>query len=107
MVSQALLSLYKMNNFIFQIVTVVWTIVHWAPLSMGCSRQECWNRLPFPSPGGLSNPGIEPTSLASPALAGGFFTTSATWEAQIGYDIVSVLEWNWGGGGCVCVCVCL
>ena len=72
---------------------------------MGCSRQECWNMLPFPSPGGLSNPGIEPTSLASPALAGGFFTTSATWEAQIGYDIVSVLEWNWGGGVCVFVCV--
>ena len=38
--------------------------------------------LPCPSPGDLPNPGIEPTSLMSPALAGGFFTTSATWEPQ-------------------------
>ena len=35
----------------------------------------------FPSPGDLPNPGTEPVSLKSPALAGGFFTTSATWEA--------------------------
>ena len=37
--------------------------------------------LPFPSPGGLPNPGTEPTSLMFPALGGGFFTNSATWEA--------------------------
>ena len=48
---------------------------------MGCSRQESWSGLPCPLPGDLPNPGIEPTSLISPALAGGFFTTSATWEA--------------------------
>ena len=48
---------------------------HLAPLSMGFSRQEYWSVLPFPSPGDLPDPGIEPTSLASPALAGGFFTT--------------------------------
>ena len=36
-----------------------------------------------PSPGDLPDPGIEPASLMSPALAGGFFTTSATWEASI------------------------
>ena len=41
---------------------------------MGFSRQEYWRKLPFPSPGDLSNPGIEPTSLVSPALAGEFFT---------------------------------
>ena len=58
----------------------------------GCARQEYWSGLPFPSPGDLSNPGVEPTSLASPALAGGFFTASTTWEAQIGYGIISVLE---------------
>ena len=40
--------------------------------SMGFSRQECWSRLLFPSPGDLPNPGIEPMS---PALSGGFFTT--------------------------------
>ena len=44
-----------------------------APLSMGFSRQEHWSRLPFPSPGGLPNQGTEPTSLMSPAFAGGFF----------------------------------
>ena len=42
-----------------------------------------WSGLPFPSPGDLSDPGVEPLSLLSPALAGGFFTTSATWEAKI------------------------
>ena len=45
---------------------------HQAPLSLGFSRQEYWNRLPFPIPGDLPNPGIEPTS---PALAGRSFTT--------------------------------
>ena len=49
-----------------------WTVAHQAPLSMGFSRQEHWSGLPFPSPGGLPSPGIEP---ASPALAGGFFTS--------------------------------
>ena len=39
------------------------------------SRQEYWSELPFPSPGDLRGPGIEPESLASPASAGGFFTT--------------------------------
>ena len=48
---------------------------------MGFSRQEYWSGLPFPSPGDLLNPGMEPVSLRSPALAGGFFTTSAAWEA--------------------------
>ena len=48
---------------------------------MGFSRQECWSGLPFPTPRDLSNPGIEPVSLMSPALAGGFFTTSAPWDA--------------------------
>ena len=46
-----------------------------APLSMRFSRQEYWSGLPCPLPGDLPNSGIEPTSLASPALAGGFFTT--------------------------------
>ena len=48
------------------------TEAHWVPLSMGCSRQEYWTGLPFPSPGYLPNPEIEPKSLA---LAGGFCTT--------------------------------
>ena len=41
-----------------------WTVAHQAPLSMGFSRQEYWSGLPFPSPGDLPNPGIEPRSLA-------------------------------------------
>ena len=56
------------------------TPAHQAPQSMGFPRQEYWSELPFPSPGDLSDPGVIPVSLASPALAGGFFTTSTTWE---------------------------
>ena len=52
-----------------------------APLSMGFCRQEYWSRLPCPPPGDLLDPGIKPESLLSSALAVGFFTTSATWEA--------------------------
>ena len=48
-----------------------------APLSMGFSRQEYWNGLPFPPPGDLPDPGIKPKSLVSPELAGGFFTTES------------------------------
>ena len=49
---------------------------------MGFSRQEYWSGLPYPPPGDLPDPGIEPESLKSPVLAGRLFTTSATWEAQ-------------------------
>ena len=58
-----------------------WTVARQAPLSMGFSRQEYWSGLPFPPSGDLPDPGIKPVSLTSPVLAGGFFTTSATWEA--------------------------
>ena len=51
------------------------TIACQAPLSMGFPRQEYWNGLPCPPPGDLPDPGIEPTSFTSPALAGGFFIT--------------------------------
>ena len=51
------------------------TVAHQAPLSVGFSRQEHWSGLPFPSPGDLPNPGIEPTSLESPASAGRFLAT--------------------------------
>ena len=63
------------------------TVACQAPLSMGFPRQEYWREMPFPTPGDLPNPGIEPVSLASPALAGGFFTTGATWKAQIDIPI--------------------
>ena len=45
--------------------------------------QEYWSGLPCPPPGDLPDPGIEPRSAMSPALAGGYFTTSTTWEALI------------------------
>jgi len=60
-----------------------WIISCRAPLSVGFSRQEYWSGLPCPPPGDLPNPGIKPVPLVSPALAGGFFTTSATWEAPV------------------------
>ena len=47
-----------------------------APLSVGFPRQEYWSGLPFPPPEDLPNPGIKPASLASPALAGRFFTAA-------------------------------
>ena len=53
------------------------TVAHLAPLSMGFSRQEYWSGLPCPPPGGLPDPGIKHVPPVSPALAGGFFTTSA------------------------------
>ena len=62
-----------------QVFAAPLTVAHQAPLSMGFSKQEQWSGLP--SPGDLPKPGIQPTFLMSPALAGGFFTTSATWEA--------------------------
>ena len=62
----------------------LWTVAHHAPLSMGFSREEYWNGLPCPPLGiFLTHPGIEPTSLSYPALAGRLFTTSATWEAPL------------------------
>ena len=46
-----------------QFFVTPWTVAHQAPLSMGFSKQEYWNELPFPPPGDLPNPGIEPLSL--------------------------------------------
>ena len=63
----------------------LWTIAHQAPLSMGFPRQEYWSGLQCPAPEDLPNPGIEPVSLMSSALAGRFFTTSAMQEAHTFY----------------------
>ena len=60
---------------------LLWTIALQAPLSMGLNSKEYWSGLPCPHAGDLPDPGIEPSSLTSSALAGRFFTTSATWEA--------------------------
>ena len=61
-----------------QLCTTLWTVACQAPLSMGFSRQEYWSRLPCLPPGDLPDPGIEPSSLRSPAPAGRFLSTSAT-----------------------------
>ena len=60
-------------------------------------RQEYWSGLPFPTPGDLPHPGIEPASLVSPVLLHGFFATSATWEIPItdifGFEfIISIMK---------------
>ena len=78
-----------------------------APPSLEFSRQEYWSGLPFPSLGSLPNPEMEPTSLASPVLSGGFLTSSAPWEAlfclwthgfsfcAMGYNLfLSLLWWS-------------
>ena len=53
-----------------------------APLSTELSRQKYWSGLPFPTSVDLSNAGIKPAPLKSPALTGGLSTTSTTWEPQ-------------------------
>ena len=68
-----------------------WIIAHQAPLSVEFSRQEYWSGVTFPTAGDLPDPGIEPTSLAYPVLAGRFFTTSATWEALVYYKEIKMM----------------
>ena len=70
----------------------LWTIAHQSLLSMGFCRQENWSGLLCPPPGDLSNPGIKPLSLMSPALAGGFFTTRTTWEVHKCSYTVQILK---------------
>ena len=77
-----------------QLFATPWTVAHQAPLSMGFPRQEYWSRLLCPSPGDIPHPRIELVSLMSPALADGFFTTSATWE-YTRIDWYFQIHWNW------------
>ena len=60
-----------------QLFVTPWTAAFQAPQSMESSRQEYWNRFPFPTPGGLPHSEIESEYPASSVLAGGFFTTAA------------------------------
>ena len=70
-----------------RLFVTLWTAVRQAPLSMGFSRQVYWSGVPFPPPGDLPDPGMEPVSLMSPALESGFFTTSTTWEAWVSFNL--------------------
>ena len=72
-----------------QLFATPWTVSCQILLSMGFSRQEYWSGLPCPPPGDLPNPGIEPTSLISPAFTGRFFTTSPIWEAPTSVVLVN------------------
>ena len=74
--------------------TAPWTVAYQVPLSMEFYEQAYWSGLPSPTPGDLPDSEIEPTSLASPSLAGGFFTTYTGWS------VISLCV-------CVCVCVCM
>ena len=74
---------YMLSRFSHaQLIATLWTVAHQASLSMGFSRQEYWSAFPCPPSGDLPDPGIEPVSLVSPALAAGFFHIRATLEAQ-------------------------
>ena len=66
------------------------------PLSMRFSRQEYLSGLLCPTPGKIPNPGIESSSLMSPALVGRFFTTSAIQESQL-MNIVGILNFIFAG----------
>ena len=76
-------------------LVTLWTGALQAPLSMGSCRQEHWNGVPCPPPQDLPDLGVKPVALKSPALVGGFFTTSTTWEAQISpFSFVTGYSWN-------------
>ena len=117
LVSFLFLSVCLISHFIcVQLCVTLWSAACYSPLSMGFSRQETihtglsgfstglnsywieyWSGLPCCPPGDLSNPGITLGSLSSPAIAGGFFTTSTTWEAPpswvlVKYCPIQVLE---------------
>ena len=62
----------------------MWTTALQAPLSVGFPKEEYWRGLPFPPPGDLPDPGIEPVSLPVCCLGRWVFSTSATWEARSG-----------------------
>ena len=82
-----------------RLFVTLWTVARQTPLSMGFSRQEPWSGLPWPPPGDLPNPGMEATSLTSPALADSFFITGTvvqrlkrphavweTWVRSLGWE---------------------
>ena len=77
-----------------QLFVTAWTVAHQAPQYMGFSRQEYWSGWPCSPPEDLTNPGSEPVSLMSPALAGRFFTTTATLETQNGILCSHKKEWD-------------
>ena len=72
-------SFYVLRHSIVSASCTPWTVAYHALLSMSFSQQEYWSGVPFPPPGDLPDPEINPTS---PLLAGEFFATSTIWEAH-------------------------
>ena len=85
MLCYAVLSLFSP----VRLFATLWTVAHVAPLSVEFSRQEYWSGLLCPPPGDILNPGMEPASLTSPALAGRFVSTNASWEASISFQLLN------------------
>ena len=69
----------------------VWAVTRQAPVSLRFSRRERQSRLLFPPPGNLPDPGVQPASLVSPALAGRFFTSRVTRDRE---QDVGLCYWN-------------
>ena len=72
-----------------RLFVIPWTVAHWAPLSMEFFMQEYWSGLPFPSPGDLPDPGIEP---GSPALQADALPSDPPWKPMEVHGIRSVLS---------------
>ena len=75
-----------------QLFVILWTVAHQSPLTMEFSRQEYWNELPCP-PGDLPDPGIEPASLMSPALAGRFFKIALPGKPYMQNTLCKMPNW--------------
>ena len=80
-----------------QLFATPWTVVYQAPLSMEFSKQEYWSGLPCSAPGHRPDPGPEPVSLASPTLAGGFFTTATPGKLTLDFYLFVIKK----------ICLCL
>ena len=88
-----------------QFFVTLWTAAHQSPLSMGFSRQEYWSGVPCPPQGDRPDKRIEPMSPTFPTLAGGFFTTSATWKTHYSFIVNLIFKniylfyfwlcWDW------------
>ena len=74
-----------------ELFATLWAVAHQAPLSMGFSRQEYWSGLPFPSPGDLSNPGIEPWS---PALQADALSSEPPGKPQGLFSLFVLFQWH-------------
>ena len=88
---RAVLPVYVCALSHFQLFVTLWTVARRAPMSIGFSRQEYYSGLPFPLPEDLPSTGTDPASLASPALAGGFFTTEPPGKSHTTIKIIKKL----------------